>query len=90
MERALHSARQGLVSDAETDDDKHRVSWADALVSVAERSLAAEALARPHHDRHLVVVHVERNGERTCGQLHLGPVLPDALRRQLACDARAS
>ena len=89
VERALAASRQGLISDAEDQEDKNRVSWADAFVAMAERSLAAEVVARPHHDRHLVLVHVERDAHGPFGSLHLGPVLPDALRRQLACDARA-
>jgi len=65
------------------------VSWADALVAVAEASLATEAVARPFHDRHLVVLHVGADDRgRPTGHLHLGPALPDSLRRQLSCDGR--
>jgi hypothetical protein len=66
------------------------VSWADALVAMAETSLAAEAVARPHYDRHLVVIHVgaDDTGEPT-GHVHLGPALPDSLRRFMTCDAKA-
>jgi hypothetical protein len=39
------------------DNGSWRLS-ADALVAVAEGYLAGEALARPHPDRHLVVIHV--------------------------------
>jgi len=35
-----------------------------------------------------VLVHLEASADPPVGSLHLGPVLPDALRRQLACDAR--
>ncbi len=60
------------------------------LVAMAEASLAAEAIARPHYDRHLVVVHVgtDDTGEPN-GHLHLGPALPDNLRRFMTCDAKA-
>ena len=61
------------------------MTWADSLVAVAERSLAAGAVARPHRDRHLVLLHVRGDGR---GHLHLGPGLSDGLRRFLTCDSR--
>jgi len=91
VERALSVARQRLFAgDADHTDAPTMVSWADALVAVAETSLAAEAVARPHHDRHLVVIHVgaDDTGGPT-GHVHLGPALPDSLRRFMTCDAKA-
>jgi len=65
------------------------VSWGDALVAVAEGYLATEAIARPHYDRHLVVIHVGTDDQgKANGHLHLGPAVPDSLRRYLGCDAR--
>ncbi len=87
VEAALAAARQDLVAVAE--EPKTRVSWADALGALAEGYLAGATLSRPSSDRHLVLVHLERNAGGPLGSLHLGPVLPDALRRQLGCDARA-
>ncbi len=60
-------------------------SWADALVAVAERCLAADHATRGHHDAQTVVVHVRQDGG---GHLHLGPGLPDAVLRHLGCDGR--
>ena len=60
-------------------------SWADALVAVAERCLAADHATRGHHDAQTVVVHVRQDGK---GHLHLGPGLPDAVLRHLGCDGR--
>lgn len=58
VERALGEARDELFRSADHDAGSQPrpadVSWADALVAVAENSLAAEAVARPHRDRHLV------------------------------------
>jgi len=91
VERALSASRQGLMgSDTDRGDAPRQVSWAASLVAMAESSLAAEAIDRPACDRHLVVVHLEANqdGEAT-GHVHLGPVLPDSLRRLMTCDARA-
>ena len=50
-------------------------------------------MARPHRDRHLVLIHLGHaqsadGGVSTTAQLHLGPALPDAVRRHLGCDAR--
>jgi hypothetical protein len=89
IERALALARQDLVNAAETDEDRRRVSWADALVAVAERCLSSEVAARPHAERHLVLLHLDADASGPFGSLHLGPFLPDALRRQLGCDAKA-
>jgi len=59
LERAPGVYRQKLFGgEADHADAPKVVSWADALVAMAEASLAAEAIARPHYDRHLVVVHV--------------------------------
>jgi hypothetical protein len=89
VERALALARQDLQSEAEGQDDKRRVTWADAVVAVAERYLSSDAAARPYADRHLVLVHLDADSADSVSSLHLGPFLPDALRRQVACDARA-
>ncbi len=86
VERALTEARQALF----LADDKQRISWADALVAAADRSLGADAAHRPHRDRHTVLVHVGATpaGDGIGGHLHLGPPLSDGVRRFLSCDAR--
>ena len=58
-------------------------------MAVAESYLAGASAARPHRDRHLVLVHVRGDGEGPAAHLHLGPGLPDAIRRHLTCDGRA-
>jgi len=90
VERALTVARQRLFGgDADRSDASNTVSWADALLAMAETSLAAEAIARPHYDRHLVIhVGADTDG-RTNAHVHLGPALPDSLRRFMTCDAKA-
>ena len=87
-EPALAEARDTLFRAAE-GESADEVSWADALVAVADRSLAAAAADRPHRDRHLVLLHVEGDGENaTGGHLHQGPGLSAGLRRFLSCDSR--
>jgi hypothetical protein len=91
-ERALGEAREARFRARQSDAAEASaadVSWADALVAVAERSLAAAAAMRPHHDRHLVLLHLNTEpGGETGGHLHLGPGLSPGLRRYLSCDAR--
>ncbi|MCA1657572.1 MAG: HNH endonuclease, partial [Actinobacteria bacterium] len=91
LERALGVHRQKLFAgDADHGDAPAMVSWADALLAMAEASLATEAIARPHHDRHVVVVHVGSDDTGAAnGHVHLGPALPDSLRRFMTCDANA-
>ena len=93
VERALRTARDELFRAGGHGPGPHPspadVSWADALVAVAEQSLALGAAARPHHDRHLVLLHVDTAAAGTTGgHLHLGPGLSDGLRRFVGCDAR--
>ncbi len=93
VERALASARDDLFRTGDHEPGSHPspsgVSWADALVAVADRSLAPTAERRAHRDRHLVLLHVDTDAERaTGGHLHLGPGLSEGLRRFVGCDAR--
>ncbi len=91
LERAVGVYRQKLAGgEADHTDAPKVVSWADALVAMAEASLASQAIARPHYDHHLGVVHVgtDDTGEAN-GHVHLGPALPDNLRRFITCDAKA-
>lgn len=93
VEAALTERRDSLVRARHPRAGEHSsptdVSWADALVSMAQRCLDACATERPDSDRHLVHLHIglSRKGD-IGGHLHLGPELPDGLRRFLSCDAR--
>ena len=84
VEMALAANRQWLADQGHLE----RPTWADALVAMAERSLGTEATARPHRDRHMLLVHLRADHEGHAAHLHLGPGLPDALRRHLGCDGR--
>jgi len=69
-----------------------RVNRADALVEVAERSLAGGSSPRPAGERHQVVVHAEAEAlagdgsEAGCG-IEDGPAICAESARRLACDA---
>ncbi len=56
-----------------------------AFLRLVEAGWDAEATRRPHGQRTTVVVHVDL--EKRCGALHLGPLLTDAERQYLTCDA---
>jgi hypothetical protein len=84
VEGALEQARRDLVAAGNA-----RATWSDALLAIAESYLATGAVGRPHSDRHTTMLHLATDEDgRIGGHLHLGPVLPDALRRLLDCDAR--
>jgi hypothetical protein len=89
VERALTEMRDELFRAGEAGPGPGAspadVSWADALVALAERSAAGVAQDHPHRDRNLVLLHLRSEGG---GHLHLGPGLSDGLRRYLSCDSR--
>jgi hypothetical protein len=84
IEAALEAARRDLVAAGNT-----RATGSDALMAISESYLATGAVGRPHSDRHTTMVHLATDeGGHTGAHLHLGPALPDALRRLLTCDGR--
>ncbi|OBI45023.1 HNH endonuclease signature motif containing protein [Mycobacterium colombiense] len=60
-------------------------STGEAFMRLVEAGWDAEAARRPHGHRTTVVVHVD--AQRPVAALHLGPLLSDAERRYLTCDA---
>jgi hypothetical protein len=58
---------------------------AEAFMRLVEAGWDAEAARRPHGQHTTVVVHVDV--EQRAAALHLGPLLSDAERRYLTCDA---
>src|SRR5947209_10730473 len=71
VEAALTAQRQRLFEHDPT------VTWADAFVALASE--------RPARDRHVVLVHLRSDEDGTRGHLHVGPALPNSLRRQMGC-----
>lgn len=59
---------------------------ADAFLRLVSHGWDADVAARPHGHRTTVVLHVDVDSP--AGALHLGPVLSEAERRYLSCDAR--
>ena len=81
VDAALREAHDRLFHDGEPD-----VTWADALVDVAQRSLGAVE-SPPRREAFRAVFHVHTDTGQAC--THAGPVVPASLRRQLLCDSDA-
>lgn len=73
--------------DGEVESDQRRPmpDTAEAFMRLVEAGWDAEATRRPHAQHTTVVVHVDV--EQRTAAMHLGPLLTDADRRYLTCDA---
>ena len=85
FDAALQSHLDALITDWKADQGPPMPDTGDAFLRLVEAGWDAEATARPHGQRTTVVVHVDV--EHRMAALHLGPVLSDADRRYLTCDA---
>jgi hypothetical protein len=93
FDAALASHREALIADWTRDHDDHKAAdnrppfptTVEAFLRLVEAGWDAEATRRPHGQHTTVVVHVDV--EQRAAALHLGPLLTDAERRYLTCDA---
>ena len=97
VDAALASHRDRLIadwkSDRNPDDGTDREgaqtppmpTTTDAFMSLIETGWDADVARRPHGQHTTVVVHLDI--EKSVSTLHLGPVLADADRQYLLCDA---
>lgn len=94
LEAALQSHRDALIAewkrDLENSDetgDEHppMPNTVDAFLRLVETGWDVEAQRRPHGQRTTVVVHLDV--KERIGALHLGPLLSEAERQYLTCDA---
>ncbi|BBZ69239.1 hypothetical protein MPRS_03320 [Mycobacterium paraseoulense] len=94
FDAALASHRDALIAEWKRDrGDRGAASDAlpplpgtiEAFMRLVEAGWDAEAARRPHGQHTTVVVHVDV--EQPAAALHLGPLLTDAERRYLTCDA---
>ncbi|OBI67802.1 HNH endonuclease signature motif containing protein [Mycobacterium sp. E796] len=94
FDAALASHREALFAawkrdrgdgDAPSDAAPPLPNTVDALMRLVAAGWDAEAARRPHAQHTTVVVHLDV--ERRVGGLHLGPLLSDAERQYLTCDA---
>jgi Domain of unknown function (DUF222)/HNH endonuclease len=94
FDAALASHRDALIAEWKRDHgDGERVSQnapplpttVEAFMRLVEAGWDVEAARRPHGQHTMVVVHVDV--EQRAAALHLGPLLSDAERQYLSCDA---
>ena len=85
FDAALQSHLDALITDWKQHHGGEMPDTADAFLHLVEAGWDAEAARRPQGQRTTVVVHVDV--ERRTGALHLGPLLTDADRQYLTCDA---
>jgi hypothetical protein len=89
VEKALTAGRSQVFYERHPDatsETRRDVTWVDGLVRAAD--LALRGLGNPKDrpaDRYQVLLHIDVT-DRTA-MLHLGSVVPDPIRRYLACDA---
>ena len=94
FDAALQSHLDALIAEWKRDYDNgdHAAEFSpplpttgDAFMSLVEAGWDADAVRRPHAQRTTVVVHLDVKDR--IAALHLGPLLSDAERRYLTCDA---
>ncbi|MFM8599417.1 MAG: HNH endonuclease signature motif containing protein, partial [Mycobacterium sp.] len=86
FDAALQSHLDALITEWKSEHgDREMPDTAEAFLRLVEAGWDAEATRRPHGQRTTVVVHVDV--DKRSGALHLGPLLSDAERQYLTCDA---
>ena len=86
FDAALQSHLDALITEWKSEHgDREIPDTAEAFLRLVETGWDVEATRRPQGQRTTVVVHVDV--EQRIGELHLGPLLTDAERRYLTCDA---
>lgn len=93
FDAALGAHREALIAEWKRDRDQGAVAESapplpgtlEAFVRLVETGWNTEAARRPHGQHTTVVVHVDTAARAAA--LHLGPLLSDADRRYLTCDA---
>jgi hypothetical protein len=93
FDAALQSHHDALVADWKHDHDDAEgadnspplPNTTDAFMSLVEAGWDSDVARRPHGQRTTVVVHLDV--EQRAAALHLGPLLTDADRQYLTCDA---
>ena len=96
FDAAVASHRDALITQWKHDNETSKTadesgqrpampSTVDAFMRLVEAGWDAEAARRPHGQHTTVVVHVDV--AQRAAALHLGPLLSDAERRYLTCDA---
>ncbi|WP_156618569.1 DUF222 domain-containing protein, partial [Mycobacterium sp. 852013-51886_SCH5428379] len=88
FDAALQSHRDALIHDRDAEDPEDTTPFPtnlDAFNRLVEAGWDADAERRPHGQHTTVVAHVDV--DKHVAALHLGPLLTDAERQYLLCDA---
>lgn len=96
VQRALEASREILFNERSaagtTSTEEAQITWADALVRMADVALGTDTTGRPAGDRYQVLLHLDLDqldalttGEQAA--LHLGPAISPAMARYMSCDA---
>ena len=89
VEQALSAAHQQLFQ-ASSGEEHPKVTWADALLAIAESYLTSSEAALPGAGRFVINAHLHADPADPAApgalSLHLGFPLPSELRRRLECD----
>ncbi len=96
VQKALEAARSEVFHERQADADpavRGVASWADGLARLAEVGLdaldPATRRGEARGERAQVIIHLDgRSDGHGHARIHLGPQLPDTLRRYLCCDAK--
>jgi Domain of unknown function (DUF222)/HNH endonuclease len=90
FEAALSGSRAALVDAAQGDDERRRISWADALLALGETAMSSPLTADPSAGRVTVLAHLEADPVDSTRpgvlSLHLGSPLPTSIARMILCD----
>ena len=95
-QKAMEAARNDVFHEREPDADptvRGPVTWADAFTRLCDTALDAldpnSRRGEARGERAQVIIHLNgrSDGDGTA-RIHLGPQLPDPLRRYLCCDAK--
>jgi hypothetical protein len=95
-QKAMEAARSDVFHERQPDADptvRGTVTWADGFMRLCETALdgldPATRRGDARGERAQVIVHLDgRSDGDGHARIHLGPQLPDALRRYLCCDAK--
>jgi len=85
VEAGLRARRDRLFHDT-NGEQRDQLTWADALIDMADAALGHDERARPHHLRHRVLLHLETVEDRPQAWFHKGDLIDDFIRRYLTCD----
>jgi hypothetical protein len=94
VKQALEASRDIVFNERTGDapDEETNVTWADALVRLADVALGADATDRPARDRYQALIHlrtetIDDMAATELAYLHLGPAVTPRVAKYMTCDA---